>query len=79
MICMIKYWPMIILVCSMVLPSLQFMPWSIDIFKLLSKDIPVSPKKGKISLNLCPSALSLLEIYARIVLLVGFAINLPKI
>ena len=49
----------------MVLPSLQFMPWSIDIFKLLSKDIPVSPKKGKISLNLCPSALSSLEIYAR--------------
>ena len=63
----------------MVLPSLQFMPWSIDIFKLLSKDIPVSPKKGKISLNLCPSALSLLEIYARIILLVGFAITLPKI
>lgn len=48
-------------------------------FKLLSKDIPVSPKKGKISLNLCPSALSLLEIYAWIVLLVGFVITLPKI
>lgn len=31
----------------MVLPCLQFMPWSIDIFKLLSKDIPVSPKKRK--------------------------------